>query len=280
MKEIFRITAILQINKNEENWNKITSGFDDLNRKSKPKWKILNSLLNWDSRDIARGSIDIWFCHPQAEIYNHKWFLGFYKLELWNISQFSFRHQARWSLLHYSLVHSNDLWNVLGIGLDFHMKLWHSKNIFKLKSCLKFSYNFWHISNMILLISVQFQTKPLSTQCYFIWVMLKIHPRWEINQKIWPFWLNLKQDALVWKYVLTCKYEYLPELPCFVASITCVPSKRNKYDDPIPFLVYSTSRLSATINRVDWPTYSITKSSWGMSSSALHTIQNYAQTAI
>jgi len=30
MKEIFRITAILQINKNEENWNKITSGFDDL----------------------------------------------------------------------------------------------------------------------------------------------------------------------------------------------------------------------------------------------------------
>ena len=76
------------------------------------------------------------------------------------------------------------------------------------------------------------------------------------------------------------RMEYLPELPCFVASITCVPSKRNKYDDPIPFLVYSTSRLSATINRVDWPTYSITKSSWGMSSSALHKIQNDGLTTI
>ena len=77
------------------------------NRKS-TKWKILNSLLSWDSRDIAHGSRGIWFCHPQAEIYSHKWFLGFYKLELWNISQFSFRHQAHWSLLHYSLVHSSD----------------------------------------------------------------------------------------------------------------------------------------------------------------------------
>ena len=38
----------------------------------------------------------------------------------------------------------------------------------------------------------------------------------------------------------------------------------------MPFLVYSISRVSATMSRTCWPTYSITKSSCAISSSALY----------